>query len=184
MSLLLLFIKFFKIGLFAVGGGLATIPFLKQLSVETNWFTLNQLADMIAISESTPGPIGINMASYVGYITFGVIGEVIATIGIITPSIIIILLISKFLKKFKENKYIANAFYAMRPCSTALIASAVISLVPVVFFKNANILQVTNVKIYSVFLFICLMYFINKYNKIHPAFYIMISAIIGIIFKL
>ncbi len=99
-----LFFEFFKTGLFAVGGGMATLPFLYDMAEKTEWFTSGQLADMIAVSESTPGPIGVNMATYVGFTTAGIGGAIIATIGLITPSIIIIIIISYFLKSFRENK--------------------------------------------------------------------------------
>ena len=111
MIYLRLFYEFFKVGLFSVGGGLATLPFLYDISDTTGWFTHGQLADMLAISESTPGPIGINMATYVGFTTGGIPGAVIATVGIITPSIIVILLIAKFLQAFRDNKYVKGAFY-------------------------------------------------------------------------
>ena len=93
MLYLRLFWEFFKTGLFAVGGGMATLPFLYSMSDATGWFTHAQLADMIAVSESTPGPIGVNMATYVGFSTAGVPGAVVATLGLITPSVIIILII-------------------------------------------------------------------------------------------
>ena len=97
-----LFIEFFKAGLFAVGGGMATIPFLYDISDRTGWYTHAQLIDMIAISESTPGPIGVNMATYVGFSTAGIPGSVIATLGLITPSIIVILIIAGFYNAFKN----------------------------------------------------------------------------------
>ena len=105
-----LFFEFFKAGLFAIGGGMATLPFLYNISDKTGWFTYGQLADMVAISESTPGPMGVNMATYVGFTTAGPAGAVIATLGLITPSIIVILIIAGFLKSFKTNKYVQNAF--------------------------------------------------------------------------
>ena len=97
MIYLRLFLEFFKAGLFAVGGGLATLPFLSNMATSTGWFTHSQLADMVAVSESTPGPLGVNMATYVGYTVKGVPGAVIATLGLITPSVIIILIIALFL---------------------------------------------------------------------------------------
>ena len=106
MMLLRLFWEFFKIGLFAVGGGMATIPFLYDLSDRTGWFTYTQLADMIAISESTPGPIGVNMATYVGFTVAGIPGAVIATIGEVTPSIIVILIVAAMLTKFRNSNYV------------------------------------------------------------------------------
>ena len=128
MMLLRLFWEFFKIGLFAVGGGMATIPFLYDLSDRTGWFTYTQLADMIAISESTPGPIGVNMATYVGYEMSGVLGSISTTLGFVAPSIIIIVIVSIFLQKFRNNRYVESAFYGLRPASSGLIASAALSV--------------------------------------------------------
>ena len=124
MILLRLFYEFFKTGLFAVGGGMATLPFLYDISTRTCWYTHEKLADMIAVSESTPGPIGVNMATYVGFETAGIPGAVIATLGLVTPSIMIILLIARALKAFRENPYVEAGFYGLRPCSVGLIAAA------------------------------------------------------------
>ena len=112
-----LFWEFLKVGLFTVGGGLASLPFLYDISDKTGWFSHAQLADMIAISESTPGPIGINMATYVGFTSAGVLGSVLATLGFIIPSIIIVSIVSRFLKKFSENKFVKGAFYGLRAVS-------------------------------------------------------------------
>ena len=128
MMLLRLFWEFFKIGLFAVGGGMATIPFLYDLSDRTGWFTYTQLADMIAISESTPGPIGVNMSTYVGYEMAGIAGSIFTTLGFVAPSIIIIAIVSIFLQKFRDNRYVESAFYGLRPASSGLIASAALSV--------------------------------------------------------
>ena len=124
MILLRLFWEYFKTGLFAVGGGMATLPFLSDMGSRTGWFTQAQLADMIAVSESTPGPIGVNMATYVGYVTAGIPGSLAATIGLVTPSVIIILIIAGFLQKFRSNKTVDAVFYGLRPCSIGLIAAA------------------------------------------------------------
>ena len=118
-----LFIEFFKTGLFAVGGGLATLPFLQDMAVRTGWFTTAQLADMVAVSESTPGPIGVNMATYVGFTVAGVPGALVATLGLIAPSIIIILIIAAFLQAFRNNRFVNAAFYGLRPASTAMVAA-------------------------------------------------------------
>ena len=124
MILLKLFIEFFLVGLFSVGGGLATIPFLQNMAERTGWFSLDQLTNMIAVSESTPGPLGVNMASYVGYTTAGIPGAVIATLGLIAPCVIIIIIIAAILKKFRNNPHIEAIFYGLRPASAALIAAA------------------------------------------------------------
>ena len=136
MLYLRLFWEFFKTGLFAVGGGMATIPFLYDMADATGWFTRNDVANMIAVGESTPGPIGVNMATYVGFVTgsnmggplFAVLGAAVATIGLVTPSIIIILVIASFLNSFRDNKLVDSAFYGLRPASTGLIAAAGLSV--------------------------------------------------------
>ena len=129
MILLRLFWEFFQVGLFSIGGGMAAIPFLYDLSDRTGWFTYTQLADMIAVSESTPGPIGVNMATYVGFRMSGIPGAVISTLGFVAPSILIIILVSAFLHRFRGNRTVENAFYGLRPASSGLIASAALSVV-------------------------------------------------------
>ena len=128
-TLLRLYWEFFKTGLFAVGGGMATLPFLKNIGETTGWYTYGDLMNMLAVSESTPGPIGINMATYVGFTVAGVPGAVIATIGEVTPSIIVILVVAMMLKKFRENKYVDRAFYGLRPASTGLIGAACVTVI-------------------------------------------------------
>lgn len=191
-----LFYEFFKTGLFAVGGGMATIPFLYDISDATGWFTRNDLANMIAVSESTPGPIGVNMATYVGFITgikdggtFGaILGAVIATLGLITPSIIIILIIAAFLNAFKNSKYVNQAFYGLRPASTGLIAAAGISVV----LSNLFIPDPTTSWYFGAginwkgwILAAILLVLTNKIKKtkgLHPIVFIGASAVVGIVF--
>ena len=120
MIYLRLFFEFFKVGLFSVGGGLATIPFLTDIGARTGWFTAADLADMLAISESTPGPIGVNMATYTGFHVGGIPGGIIATLGLIAPAIIVITVIAGFLKKFRESRVVDGVFSGLRPASTAL----------------------------------------------------------------
>ena len=134
MIYLLLYIEFFKIGLFAVGGGLATLPFLYQLSFKTGWFGTAQIADMIAVSEITPGPLGINMATFAGFNAGGILGGIIATLGIVTPSVIIIIIVAGILQKFINNKYVQAAFTGLRPAVCALITIAVWEIVKVSVF--------------------------------------------------
>ena len=131
MIYLQLFFEFFKIGLFAVGGGMATLPFLQRLGEKTGWFGNQLITDMVAISESTPGPIGINMATYVGYNVAGFWGGFAATMGEIMPCIILTLLFAKFLTKLRGNRYLDYAFYGMRPAVTGLIAAAAVSVMQV-----------------------------------------------------
>ena len=137
MMYLQLFWEFFQAGLFAIGGGMATIPFLYDISDKTGWFTHTDLANMIAVGESTPGPIGVNMATYVGFVTgmqdggtpMAILGAVVATVGLVTPSVIIVLIVAAILKSFRDNVYVERAFYGLRPASTGLIAAAGISVV-------------------------------------------------------
>ena len=129
MIYLQLFIEFFKVGLFSIGGGLATLPFLYNISDRLRWYSHMDLANMIAISESTPGPVGVNTATYVGNTVAGILGSVVATAALIVPSIIIIIIISKFLNKFKDSKQIKNVFYGLRPASVGLIAAAGYSVI-------------------------------------------------------
>ena len=189
MILLRLFWEFFKTGLFAVGGGMATLPFLYDMSATTGWFTEGQLADMIAVSESTPGPIGVNMATYVGFTTAGIPGSIIATVGLATPSVIIILLIARVLSAFRQNKYVDAAFYGLRPCSVALIAAAGLMVVKIAMFdfdlfhETGRLLDLLNLKaliLAAVLLF--LTRGVKKLKKLHPAVFIAASALVGVIF--
>ena len=124
MTYLRLFLEFFRTGLFAVGGGLATMPFLYHISDTTGWFSHADLANMIAVSESTPGPMGINMATYVGYVSAGIPGSVVAPLGLVTPAGVIILLVSKILSTLWQNPRVKGLFYALRPASVGLIGAA------------------------------------------------------------
>lgn len=184
MIYLRLYWEFFKTGLFAVGGGLATLPFLNKISDATGWFTRSQLADMIAVSESTPGPIGVNMATYVGFTTGGVPGAVIATLGLITPSIIVILMIAGFLKNFKDNHYVKAVFSCLRPASTALIAAsglgvAAISLLHAEADTWAGKLNWKALILAAVLL--VLTRGIKKTKKLHPIIWIGCSAVVGVL---
>ena len=193
MILLQLFWEFFKTGLFAVGGGMATLPFLYDMSTRTGWFTQAKLADMIAVSESTPGPIGVNMATYVGFETAGIPGAVIATMGLICPSIIIVLLIARVLKQFRSNKTVDAAFYGLRPCSIALIAAAGL-LVARITFLNPEALQLEDKMTAFFGLFnwkavvlaaglLVAMRGVKPLKKMHPIVFIAVSAAVGILFS-
>ena len=183
MIYLQLFWEFFKTGLFTVGGGLASLPFLYDISDRTGWYTHAQLADMIAISESTPGPIGINMATYVGFTSAGFFGAVLASLGFIVPSIIIVSIVSRFLKKFNENKFVKGAVYGLRAVSVALIWAALVSVVEISLI-NIPLFQETG----SFFDLISLpglalaavCYFVLKKWNPHPVFILGGSAVVGI----
>ena len=189
--LLTLYFEFFKTGLFAVGGGMATLPFLYDMSARhPDWFTTAQLADMIAVSESTPGPIGVNMATYVGFRTAGVLGGLITTLGLVTPSVIIILLIARVLKQFRENKYVDAAFYGLRPCSVGLIAAAGLLVVKIALFDfdayalSGAISDLFRVKaLILTAVLLVLTRAVKATKKLHPIFFILGSALIGVIFS-
>ena len=189
--LLTLYFEFFKTGLFAVGGGMATLPFLYDMSARhPDWFTTAQLADMIAVSESTPGPIGVNMATYVGFRTAGVLGGLITTLGLVTPSVIIILLIARVLKQFRENKYVDAAFYGLRPCSVGLIAAAGLLVVKIALFDfdayalSGEISDLFRVKaLILTAVLLVLTRAVKATKKLHPIFFILGSTLVGVIFS-
>ncbi|MBQ1186534.1 MAG: chromate transporter [Clostridia bacterium] len=182
MTYLLLFWEFFKTGLFAVGGGLATIPFLMDMAEKYPWFTTAELSNMIAVSESTPGPIGINMATYVGFTTAGPLGSVIATTALVLPSLVIIMIIAGFLNKFRENALVKDTFYVLRPAVIGMLFVSLTSMISplLVNFAGTSILEVFNIK--ALLLFAVLLFGILKFKK-HPIVYIAIGAVVGIIFK-
>lgn len=198
MLYLRLFYEFFKTGLFTIGGGMATVPFLYKMSDATGWFTYNDLANMIAVSESTPGPIGVNMATYVGFLTgmseYGIIGailgSVIATLGLITPSIIVILIIAMFLKNFRNNPYVNHAFYGLRPASAGLITAAGLSVIVANLFHSDNLADGFNINMINwigLALAIVLWVLTNKVEKtkkLHPIIFIGLSAVAGIVFSM
>lgn len=184
MTLVYLYMIFFRIGLFSVGGGLATIPFLQEIVEKYGWITNQDLLDIIAISESTPGPIGINSATFVGYKLAGVVGGIVAVLGIVTPSIIIIIIIAHMLEKFKEAKVVKAGFYGIRPVVAGLIGAAAFEVAKIAllnqdkFAMTGHIIDLFNLKA----LVICgiALYLIMKFEK-HPIVYIIGGAIVGII---
>ena len=193
MIYLQLFWEFFKTGLFAVGGGLATLPFLYDMSAKTGWFTQLDLTNMIAVGESTPGPIGVNMATYVGYVTAGIPGGVIATLGLVTPSIIVIMIVAAILKSFRNNRYVNSAFYGLRAASTGLIAASGLSVMAGALLVT-EALQLESVGEMAMKLFnwpaialAAAVYLLsNKVKwtkKLHPIVFIGISAVVGVVFR-
>ncbi len=190
MTFLLIFWEFFKTGLFAVGGGLATIPFLMKMAENYNWFDAEELSNMIAVSESTPGPIGINMATYVGYtsgveefgILGGIFGALIATTALVLPSLVIIMIIAGFLQKFRQSSLVEKTFFCLRPATIGLLAVSLISMMTPLFFNFAGTSLLEFFDLKAVALFGLLRFGILKFKK-HPIIYIAIGAAAGIIFK-
>jgi chromate transporter len=187
MIYLTLVCEFLKIGLFSVGGGLVTLPFLYKLADNYDWFTRETLVDMIAISESTPGPIGINMATYAGYSAAGFAGGVLASVALIVPSVIILAAVTRILGKFRENKYVAAAFYGIRPAVTALIASAAFGIIKMTLLdvpayeKTRAVSSLLSYR--EIILFAVVFYLMKRFDK-HPVCYIAACAAAGAAFGL
>ena len=191
MIYLQLFWEYFKTGLFAVGGGMATIPFLYDMSDKTGWFTHQDLANMIAVGESTPGPIGVNMATYVGYVTgmelggigTAILGAVTASMGLVLPSLIVILIVAAMLKRFKNSPLVQKAFYGLRPASTGLVAAAGISVTVSNLFGS----EAFHINWKGIVLAAVLWFLTNKVKqtkKLHPIVFIGASALVGILFSM
>lgn len=203
IEFLIMMLEFFKTGLFAIGGGLATIPFLREMATKYNWFEVSELTDMIAVSESTPGPIGVNMATYAGFnlgvstydgpigVLLGVLGGVCATLALICPSVIIIIIVAKMLGKFKNNELVNGAFYGIRPCSASLVAAAMLDVLILSVFSATKLdgwVCIGNIpgsfNVVGIVFFVLLIPFIAKFKKVHPIVFIAVGAIVGIVFKM
>ena len=196
MTYLRLFWEFFKTGLFAVGGGMATLPFLKNIGLATGWYSQTDLMNMLAVSESTPGPIGINMATYVGFTVAGIPGAAIATVGEVTPSIIVILIVAAMLAKFRDSKLVSNALYGLRPASTGLIAAACIDVVLQVLLRaSSSTVSGSIMKVFSLVgslnwwglvlaaVLLVLTNWVKLTKKWHPIVFIGLSAVVGVAFR-
>lgn len=198
MILCKLFWEFCKTGLFAIGGGMATVPFLREIADKTGWFTAGQLADMIAVSESTPGPLGVNMATYVGYtvgysqlgsLWMGIVGAVAATLGLIFPSIVIVLCISFFLKRFRTSTLVDAALYGLRPASVALISAAGVEIVLFAMLRVDSIYQMGAAQLSWKSVALAAGVYagtnlIPKLKKLHPICFILLAAVVGVLLKM
>lgn len=186
-EILRIMFEFFKTGLFAVGGGLATIPFLEEMGRHYGWFTMEDLSVMIAVSESTPGPIGINMATYVGYTLKQVGGALLATLSLVAPSIIVICIIANYFQKFKNSEIVKMVLAGIKPAVIAFIIAAcsdmfVTTLFHVEALSEGNVLSFFQLK--EIVLLMILLVVYHRYPKIHPIAYIVVSALIGMVFSL
>jgi len=168
MIYLKLFLEFFHIGLFSFGGGYATIPFLYHIADVQNWYTTKQLSDMIAVSSITPGPVGVNVATFAGFKTAGILGAAIATASVILPSFIIVIIISKLLEQFKHNKYVQSVIYTLKPAGCGLLAAIGVDM----FIDNINLLGMV--------LLVCL-FVASITEKRDPLFYLAVSAVVGLV---
>ncbi len=188
MTLLQLMYEFFKTGLFSVGGGLATLPFLYEMSSRhPDWFTSADIADMIAISESTPGAIGINMSTYAGYRTAGILGGILASFALALPCVIVILIIARFLAKFRQNRLVEGAFYGLRPASIAMISAAGLNVAKVALVNMEALAEggggLGEFFIWKALILAVAIFVAQKKLKWSPVIFIAISAVIGIIFQ-
>ena len=193
-----LYWEFFKTGLFAGGGGPATFPFLKDIGERTGWYTYADMMNMVAVSEATPGPIGINMATYVGNTVAGIPGAIIATLGEVTPSIIVILIVAAILKSFRDNRYVQSAFYGLRPASSGLIGAAGLGIVfevltgVEVHSANGSLLNYLTISAEKALfnwrglilaaVLLVLTHWVKPAKKLHPIVFIAGSAIVGMVF--
>ncbi len=168
MIYLLLVIEYFKTGLFSFGGGYATIPFLYHISETYGWYSSKQLSDMIAVASITPGPVGVNVATYSGFTTAGILGAFLATSSVVLPSLIFVVVVAKLLAKFRENRHVQAAIYALKPAGCGLLAAIAVNL-----FRE-NITQ-----IWAYILFALLLMMSIKVKK-EPLIYLGLAAIAGL----
>lgn len=168
MIYLLLITEFFKIGLFSFGGGYATIPFLYHISQTYNWYTLKELSQMVAVASITPGPVGINVATYAGLKTAGVLGSLCATISEMLPSLILVLIVAKLLKKYSDNFYVKATISTLKPISCALLASVAVGLIKPEINDTKSIIL------------LAILLILSWKSKKDPLFYILISALAGV----
>jgi chromate transporter len=178
MIFLLLGFEFFQIGLFSVGGGLATLPFLYRLADKYDWLSYETIADMVAIAESTPGAIGVNMATYTGYQCAGIPGALIATLALVSPSILVILLVARVLQSFKENALVKAVFAGLRPAAVGLIAAAGFGVIALSLFNNTGADWLPLPRWRECLLFALLFFLIYKFKK-HPVLYIAAAGLLG-----
>ena len=172
MIYLLLAIEFFKTGLFSFGGGYATIPFLYQISETYHWYSTTELAQMTAVAAITPGPVGINTATYAGLKTAGISGSIIATVSEIIPSFIFVLIVSKLLKRYSDNFFVKSIIETLKPISCALLTAV-----------GAGLLKNELNNIYSIVL-LSILLLISWKSKKDPVFYMFAAGSIGVVLKI
>lgn len=176
MTLLLLFWEFLRTGLLAVGGGLATLPFLLHMASSRPWFTTEELANMVAVSESTPGPIGINMATYAGFNAAGILGSLVATLSLALPSVVVIILVARAYERFRSSLLVADVFHVLRPVAVGMIFCALVALASLALAGNGR-LQSAPSLLFAAFAVLCLVF-----RKPHPILWIALGAVSGLVF--
>ena len=183
MSLFMLYIEFFQVGLFAVGGGLATLPFLFRMAEKYDWLSPEQIGNMLAIAQSSPGPIGVNMSVQAGFSAAGIPGAVIAALGLTSPAIVIIVIVARMLTTFKENKNVTAVFSGLRPAATGLLSVAALGVWKLSLYNPAFTRWYEILRLKETALLIILYFGIKRF-KFHPIIYIFIAGAAGIVFKL
>ena len=171
MIYLQLFLEFFHIGLFSFGGGYATLPFLYHIAENQGWYTTKQLTDMIAVSSITPGPVGVNVATFAGYTTSGILGALVATTSVILPSLIIVVIISKLLEQFKHNKYVKSVIYSIKPAGCGLLGAVAVDM----FLTDLSVKGVV---------LLLILFGLSLGKKRDQLFYLGISAVAGLLISL
>lgn len=180
MIYLELFLTFLKIGAFTFGGGYAMLPLIQAEVLNKAWMAENDLINFIAVSESTPGPFAINIATYIGSVTAGFLGSVCATLGVVLPSFVIILIIAQFYEKFKNSQTVKKVMSGLKPAVIGLIGTAVLSIAQTVFFQNGNTSSVLFDNEFYVSVLIAIIMTILAFKKVHPIIIICLSAAVGI----
>lgn len=169
MNYLHLFIEFFKIGIFSFGGGYATLPFLYHIAEKYEWYTSSDLTQMLAISSITPGPVGINVATFAGFVTAGIVGSLIATTAVALPSFLIVTAVSKIINKYRENKYIQGALRGIKASGCALLS-----------YVGIKLLFTSKLELIGSIILVGLILFSLK-QKRGAIFYLSITALLGFI---
>jgi chromate transporter len=187
MNLFLFYIEFFKIGLFAVGGGYATLPFLFRMADghftfirQTGWISAEQIGNFIAIAQCSPGAVGLNVAAQAGYLYGGPAGGILAVLGLISPAIIIISVVARFLLLVKENKIAASVFSGLRPAATGLLSAAAWSVWRLALYNPANTVWHEIVRWREGLVCLVIFVLIVKF-KGHPVIYVALGAIAGMV---
>ncbi len=183
MTILLLFVEFFFIGLFSVGGGMATVPFLVSLSERRGWFSLQELTNIIAISEATPGPIGVNMSTYVGYIVAGVPGAILATVALTLPAFLIILLLAHLIGKLRGKPSFEAIFRGLRPAAVGLIAAVLLQLCRSTFLVPTDGFFL-DYKSLLLFVVISVALFVKPLRKLPVPVILIFAASCGLVFRM
>ena len=181
MIYLELFLTFLKIGAFTFGGGYAMLPLIQEDVVAHGWMELSQMVDFIAVSESTPGPFAVNIATYVGSEVGGVFGAVCATLGVVLPSFVIILIVAGCYEKFKQSSIVRGCMYGLKPAVVGLIGSAIVSVVATVFIPSGFSFAIFKDTATYVSLVIFAIAVVLSLKKVHPIIIICLSALLGIL---